>query len=196
MKNFDDFSRDIKINESELRFVNENDDDHLDHLAGAICTHLEDNDIQAAYVMKPDKSVDIEVGGETYNIKREGTPPRFVLTSKHNEPETLTSGDLMSWWASFVPQHKHGEAEYNMGESSTQKFMHGGLDEDKVDKVFNKFKDHMDSYSRTSLEDALKKEYPHESTGKLIDMADEISKRLEKTDKFKPKNETPINAIK
>jgi hypothetical protein len=48
MKNFNEFSKGIKINESEMRFLNESEQE-LEDLGGSIITHLEDNDIDASY---------------------------------------------------------------------------------------------------------------------------------------------------
>ena len=110
MKNFDEFSKGIKINESEMRFLNE-EESVLADLGSSIITHLEDNDIKASYEVEDDSSLCIEVGGEDIKIKKEGEG--FVISSKHNKDEKVNDADaLISWWASFVPQHKAGEAEY------------------------------------------------------------------------------------
>jgi hypothetical protein len=131
MKNFDEFSKGIKLNESELKVLNEEDENYLEELVGNIVTYLEDHDIKSSHKTNPDKSVDIEVGGEVYNIKKEGD--KFIMMIG-KQPETFTSSELISWWSSFVPEHKAGEAEYNLGEDYATS-SYGVL---KVDKFGNK----------------------------------------------------------
>lgn len=217
MKKFDEFEKTIRINESKVYKLNEQDLE-LTNLGEDILTHLEDNKIKADLKQNSNDSIDIVVGGETYNIKREvpsakgsnvnvddikqimyswfnawlnnyisdeelvnslkrklgskwfrffkgdtiasdwqtvqnsmktknnreflkknmqialdeksleiydrkGTkyakgsdepakPNGFILSTKHNKPEILNADDLMSWWASFVPQYYAEKAEY------------------------------------------------------------------------------------
>ena len=114
MKNFDQFSRNLRINESEVKFVNENEKTASD-LLGDVVAHLEDNDITAFDTdEKPDGSVEIHIEGDVYNIKKEGTT--IHQTWKHGKETFKTEEEFFTWWSTFVPQYKQGEAEYNRGE--------------------------------------------------------------------------------
>ena len=119
MKKFGEFEKTIGINESEVYKLNEQDSE-LTKLGEDILVHLEDNKIKADLKQNPDNSIDITVGGETYHIKRDAPtgfddttqPKRFVLSTKHNKEEILSADELISWWASYVPQHNADKAEY------------------------------------------------------------------------------------
>jgi hypothetical protein len=111
MKNFDEFSRGIKLNESEIKFLNE-EETTLAELGESIVTHLEEADIKASAEIKEDGSLCIEVGGESFCIKKEGTG--YVMSNEHNKDEKFKDEhELFSWWLSFVPSHKAGEADYH-----------------------------------------------------------------------------------
>lgn len=106
----------------------------LEELADTILHHLQDNDIVASYEKTNDNnSITIEVGGEEYVIKREGNPPRFIMTTKHNEPETFTASDLISWWIAFVPQYKHDEAEYHR--DGIKEELNSNINSEKSEKI-------------------------------------------------------------
>ena len=108
MKNFDEFSKRLKINESEIKFLNEKSED-LEDLVDIIINDLSDNDIEAFAEENLDHSLDIEIGRDVYTIKKEGNG--FVQKSKHNKPETFETSDaLLMWWKTFITQHQHDHA--------------------------------------------------------------------------------------
>lgn len=117
MKNFDQFSKNIRINESEIKFINENEFKLAD-IIDSIKTHLEEADIYAFDIIdNKDDSYNINIEGDSYNIKMEGT--NIIQKSKHDENTFKNWDELFGWWMSFVPQYKQGEAEHKLGESLT-----------------------------------------------------------------------------
>ena len=113
MKNFDDFSKGIKLNESEIRFLNE-EEQKLADMISSIEVHLEDNNIKGYDVTeKPDGSFEIHIEGDTYVIKKHGDT--ISQTWKHGNKTFKDEGELFTWWSEFVPQYKQGEADYNLG---------------------------------------------------------------------------------
>jgi hypothetical protein len=108
MKNFDEFSKGIKINESEIKFLNE-DESNLEGLAGSIVTYLEDNDIDASYENE-DGCLCIEIGGKKIEVKKSGDGFSVGLDGK--EEKVATENDLFTWFSEYVGSHKAGEAEY------------------------------------------------------------------------------------
>ncbi len=114
MKNFDEFSNGIKLNESEIKFLNEQESE-MSKLGSNIVSSLEDNDIHASSEIEDDGSVCIKAGGEDIKIKKDGDG--FVISSKNNKDEKMKDEEaVMSWWSSsFVPSYKAGEAEHKAG---------------------------------------------------------------------------------
>jgi hypothetical protein len=106
MKNFDEFSNGIKLNESEIRFLNETESE-LENLGQELTTYMEDQGIKnPGYEVKGD-TLTIDLGGEI-NIKKSGN--KYVVSMAHNDNETVE--DIHSWFASQVASHLQGEGDY------------------------------------------------------------------------------------
>lgn len=113
MKNFDQFSKGIKINESEIKFLNENESE-LESLGGELTTYAEDQGVSSASYKVEGESLIVEIGGAVMikitkkSISRGGD--EYVVSMEHNEDEEVK--DIHSWFASYLAAHEAGEAEY------------------------------------------------------------------------------------
>ena len=113
MKNFDDFSKEIKINESEIRFLNENELD-LDELGSILKTYAEDQGNDNITYSVDGETLTIEMGGKIL-IKKHGDG--YIVSMEHNEDEEVK--DIHSWFSSQLASHASGEAEHKMEESKS-----------------------------------------------------------------------------
>ncbi len=90
----------------------------MSDIIDSIKAHLEESDIYAFDIIdNKDGSFNINIEGDSYNIKMEGT--NIIQKSAHDENTFKNWDELFGWWMSFVPQYKHGEAEHKLGEGET-----------------------------------------------------------------------------
>lgn len=107
MKNFDEFSNGIKLNESEIRFLNDTETE-LETLGQELSTYMEDQGLKnPGYEVNGD-TLTIELGGDI-SIKKQGD--KYIVSMPHNEDETVE--DIHSWFTKQVASHLHGAVEYN-----------------------------------------------------------------------------------
>ena len=99
MKNFDEFANGIKLNESEIRFLNETETE-LENLGIELTTYMEDQGIKnPGYEVKGDTLI-IDLGGEI-KIKKQGD--KYLISMAHNDDETVD--DIYSWISTQIASH-------------------------------------------------------------------------------------------
>jgi len=118
MKNFDEFSNSIRINESEIKFLNE-DETELNQLGIELTNYMEDQGIKFPAFDIKNGVLTLDMAGEEIHIKPErqeystghGTHPGYVVSMKHNPDEKVE--DIFGWLARHVSAYQHGEGEYH-----------------------------------------------------------------------------------
>lgn len=97
MKNFDEFSNGIKLNESEIRFLNEAETE-LEQLGIELTTYMEDQDIKnPSYEVKGGALI-LGGLGDDVTIKKDGD--KWKISMEHNPEETVE--DIYGWVSTHV----------------------------------------------------------------------------------------------